>query len=198
MSIRLGLVVATVVILPVGVNAQPAEEPPSLRLPQGARVRLQAATAPSSWVEGFLVSADSTSVALVPKDAPPVGGAELRMPRSSVTRLELMTGTKHHWLHGLVIGAAAGAALGFLVEVDPVACQYDDYNYSCSRGEAVGYTAAGGAMIGVLVGGLVTSQRWTPVALDALGPPAPRVSGLTPRLRALPRGGVELALAVGF
>ena len=92
MSIRLGLLVATVVILPVGVNAQPAEEPPSLRLPQGARVRLQAATAPSSWVEGFLVSADTTSVALVPTDAPPVGGVvvgygfQMPSPVESVSR----------------------------------------------------------------------------------------------------------------
>jgi hypothetical protein len=198
MSFSRALVVVAISASPAIAAAQPSAEPAPLRLPMGSRVRVQMASAPGSWTKGILTSADSAGVSLIPEHAPPLGDNQLRLPTTSVSRLELMTGTKRHWLHGLVIGAAAGAALGFLAEVDPVACQYDDYNYSCSRGEAVGYTAAGGAMIGVLIGGLVTSQRWTPVALDALGPPAPRVSGVTPRLRALPRGGIELALAVGF
>jgi len=53
---------------------------------------------------------------------------------------------------------------------------------------------AGGAGIGALV----KTDRWTPVALDTLGPSAPRVSGVTPQIRVQPRGGLGLGLAVGF
>jgi hypothetical protein len=68
----------------------------------------------------------------------------------------------------------------------------------CSRGEAVAYGVLGFGALGTGIGALIKTDRWTPVALDALAPPAPRVSGLAPRLRALPRGGVELAVAFGF
>jgi len=137
-------------------------------------------------------------VSLIPDDAAPLGENRFSLPTESVTRLELKTGSKRHWLPGLLAGAALGAVIEATAEIDPHTC--DSYYTStfCSRGEAyaAGILAMGG--IGAGVGALVKTDRWTPVALDALGPPAPRVSGVTPRLRALPRGGVELALAVGF
>jgi len=98
---------------------------------------------------------------------------------------------------GLLIGAAAGVAFGFTLDVDPVACKYD-YNYECSRGAAVALAGETFAALGAGIGALVKVDKWTPVALDALAPPAPRVSGMVPCLRALPRGGVELGIAVGF
>ena len=81
--------------------------------------------------------------------------------------------------------------------MDSVACKYDD-EYFCSRGEAVAGGAIGFGLIGAGVGALVKTERWAPVALEALGPSAPRESGLAPRLRALPHGGVELGVAFGF
>jgi hypothetical protein len=163
----------------------------------GARVRLQTSAAPGSWIRGILVSADSASIALVPENAPPLGANQLRVPSASVARFELRTGSKRHWLYGLAVGAALGVAVGFAADVDAVACEYN-YDYSCSRGEALAYGVLGVGALGTGVGALIKTDKWTPVALDALGPPPPRASGLAPRLRALPRGGVELAVAFGF
>ena len=191
------LVLAAIVGARTSALAQPAAEPLLLRLPMGARVRLQTAAAPGSWMRGILLSADSASIGLVPENAPPLGANQLVVPSTSVGRFELQTGIKRHWLHGLVAGLALGVALGFTLNVDPVACKYD-YDYACSRGEAVAYSGLGSGAIGAGIGALIKTERWTPVAVDALAPPAPRVSGLAPRLRMLPRGGVELAVAVGF
>jgi hypothetical protein len=198
MRLRSVLILAAIPgVLTSGAAAQPPDEPPLLTLPMGARVRLQTAAAPGSWVKGVLVSADSASIGLVPEDAPPLVANQLRLPTTSVGRFELKTGSKRHWLYGLIVGAALGLALGVTSDVDPVACEYS-YEYFCSRGEAI---AAGVGVLGAVgagVGALVKTDRWTPVALDALAPPAPRVSGAAPRLRALPRGGVELGLTIGF
>ena len=192
------LFLAVILVVPAGsALAQPAAEPALLTLPMGARVRMQTTAAPGAWIKGILVSADSASVALIPENAPPLGANQLRVPSASVARFELKTGTKRHWLWGLLIGAAAGVGIGFSLDVDPVACKYD-IDYECSRGAAVALGVGTFGAIGAGVGALVKTDKWTPVALDALAPPPPRVSGLTPRLRVLPRGGVELGVAVGF
>jgi hypothetical protein len=176
--------------------SSPAVEPALLTLPMGAQVRLRTTAAPGQWMKGILASADSSSVALVPEGAPPLGPNQLRMPSASVSRLELKTGSKRQWLWGLAIGAVAGLATGATADVDPIACEYD-YNYECSRGAALalyGITMAG---LGAGVGALVKTDLWTPVALDALAPPPARVSGIAPQIRAV-RGGVSLGVAVGF
>lgn len=184
--------------------AQPAAEPSLLRLPMGARVRLQTAAAPGAWVKGILVSADSASVALVPEDAPPLGANQLVVPSASVGRFELRTGSKRHWLRGLIAGVAVGLVAGFTADVDSQACDTQSLGgfssgwYYCSRGEAVAISSLAFGVVGAGIGALVKTDRWTPVALDALPPPAPRVSGMAPRLRVLTGGGVELGLAVGF
>jgi hypothetical protein len=200
MGIRGAVIVAAILGVPAtGALAQqpPAPEPALLTLPMGARVRLQTGTAGSQWLRGVLVGADSASVGIVPEEAPPLGANQLRLPMSHVTRFELKTGSKRQWLRGLIVGVAAGVALGFAIEVDPVACTYDN-NYECSRGAALALGGATFGAIGAGVGALVKTERWTPVALDALAPPAPRVSGVAPRLRVLPRGGATLGLVVGF
>jgi hypothetical protein len=199
MSVRRALVVAAILGMPaVAAVAQPAPEPPQLTLPMGAHVRVQTTAAPGSWVKGILVSADSATIALVPQNAPPLGANQLRLPRASVGRFELQTGSKRHWLVGLAVGVALGVAWGATTDVNPDNCGYASDAF-CSRGEAIaglGLTLGG---IGAGIGALVKTDRWTPVALDALAPPPPpRVSGIVPRLRALPGGGVGLGVAVGF
>ena len=198
MSVRGALVLVTIVASPSVARAQAPAEPVPLTLPMGARVRVQTTAAPGSWMKGILVSADSSTIAMVPEHAPPLGANQLRLPSASIGRFELHTGSKRHWLIGLAAGVAVGVAVGATTnEIDPVACEYD-YNYACSRGEAIALYGATFGAIGAGIGALVKTDRWTPIAVDALGPPPPRVSGIVPRVRALPRGGVELALAVGF
>jgi hypothetical protein len=163
----------------------------------GSKVRLQSKAAPGHWLKGVLVRADSESVALVPEGAPPLGANQMSLASASVGRFELKTGSKRQWLWGLAAGAALGLVIGATTDVDPVACEFD-YNYECSRGSALAIYGLGTAALGAGVGALIKTDRWMPVALDALAPPAPRVSGIAPRLRVLPGGGVALGLAFGF
>lgn len=193
------LILAVMLVVPVGgALAQPVADPALLTLPMGARVRLQSLAAPGNWVKGVLVGADSTGVAIVPENAPPLGANQLRLPSASVARFELATGKKRQWLWGLVVGAALGVAVGATADVNPDTCDYT-YSYEfCSRGEAVAASVAVLGAMGAGIGALVKTDRWTPVALDALAPPPARVSGVAPQVRVLPRGGVVLGLAVGF
>ena len=193
------LVLAVMLVVPAGgALAQPVAEPTPLTLPMGARVRLQSLAAPGNWVKGVLVGADSTGVAIVPENAPPLGANQLRVPSASLGRFELRTGSKRQWLAGLIVGAALGLAVGATADVNPDTCEYT-YSYEfCSRGEAVAASVAVLGAMGAGIGALVKTDRWTPVALDALAPPAPRVSGIAPHLRTLPGGGVQLGLTVGF
>jgi hypothetical protein len=196
MGRRLAVVVAALGLLATDAVAQSTAQPPALELPVGARVRLRTRAAPGDWIKGYLARADSASVALVPEGAPPFGANELRIPRDEVTRFELATGRKSQWLRGVVIGAALGVAMGFSMDVDPGRCQFDD-NYFCSRGGAVALMGATSAGIGALVGAAFRKDVWTPVGIDALGPPPARVSEAGLALRAVP-GGVSLGLSVRF
>ena len=129
MGVKQGLTLAVILgISASGALAQPAAEPPLLKLPMGARVRLQPLAAPGDWMKGILVSADSTSVAIVPEDAPPLGNNQLVVPSASIARFELATGRKRHWLKGLISGVALGLVVGFTEEVDSSTCN-DPYSY---------------------------------------------------------------------
>ena len=196
MGTRTWLLAALLGSLATDALAQAVPEPPALELPVGARVRVRTEAAPGDWIKGTLAGADSGTIALVPEGAPPLGASVLRLPRETVTRLDLVTGKKWQWLPGLVIGAALGVAMGFAVAVDPVRCEFDD-NYACSRGEAVAVTGGFWAATGAGIGALVKRDVWTPVGLDALGPPPARVGRAGLGLHAL-RGGVSLDLSVRF
>jgi len=196
MRLRLAFVAATLGLPAAGAAAQPASEPPALKLPVGARVRVQVVAEPGPWLNGSLAAADTGGIALFPEGGPPFAGGELRLPRESISRLEIAAGKKRRWLAGLLIGAAAGVAMGLAMDVDPVQCKFDD-DYACSRGEALGLMGGTLAVSGAGVGALVKSDVWIPVALDALGPPPPRVGIGGPALRATP-GGLSLGLTVRF
>jgi len=196
MRSTLPLVVALLGLAAGEALAQEVSPPPALELPLGARVRLRTQASPGDWIEGVLASADTGTISLVPKEAPPLGANQLRLPSETVTRLEVVTGRKRQWLPGLLIGAAAGVAMGVSMDVDPERCEFDD-NFFCSRGGAVAAMGATSAAIGALVGSLVKKDVWTPVALDALGPPPARGRRAGLGLRAVP-GGLALRLSVSF
>ncbi len=196
MKTRTWLLAALLGSLASDALAQASPEPPALELPVGARVRVRTYPAMGGWIKGVLAGADYGTIALVPDGAPPLGPNQLRLPREAVTRFEIATGKKRQWLPGLVVGAALGVAMGFAIDVDPVRCEFDD-NYACSRGEAVALVGGTMAALGAGVGSLVRRDVWTPVGLDALGPPPARVGRSGLGLRAVP-GGVSLDLSVRF
>jgi hypothetical protein len=164
-----------IVVLAAGVPvalAQAPPVPPPLKLPAGVRVRVWTHSLPNHRIEGTLLSADSTAVALVPKSGQPLLGGEMRLPAPDVTRLDVALEKKGHWWQGALIGAAVGAALAFTDDVDPVLCEVNE-NVLCSRGEAVLVYGLTSTAMGAGIGALIKTDRWTPVALDAFGPPSP-------------------------
>jgi hypothetical protein len=196
MRMTLPLAAGLLALIACEALAQDAPQPPALQLPAGARVRLRTQASPAEWIKGTLASADSGSIAVVPEGAPPLGANVLRLPRGSVTRLDLVTGKKRQWLPGLLIGGALGVAMGFAMDVDPVRCEFDD-NYYCSRGGAVAAMGVGSAAMGAGIGALIRKDVWMPVGLDALGPPPARVTLAGSGLRVVP-GGLALAVSVRF
>lgn len=189
------LVVVALLGFGVGAHARELPEPPALELPMGAQVRVRT-QASGEWIKGTLASADAGTIALVPEEAPPLGANQLRLPSDAVTRLEIRTGKKRQWLPGLLVGAALGVALGASMDVDPERCEFDD-NYFCSRGGAIAAMGGTFAGLGALTGSLIKKDVWTPVALDALGPPGKGVARAKLGLRTV-SGGVALALSVQF
>ena len=108
---------------------------------------------------------------------------------SKVERVEVVRGTRSHWVEGAAIGFVPGAVfLGAVVYV--MGC--DDYNASCNTGEAVLAGLVGGvatAGVGALIGLAVKSDRWVKVPL-----PKPKVAlSLAPM-----RGGLRAAVTVRF
>jgi len=151
--------------------AQASPEPPPLRLPAGIRARVFTRALPDRTVEGRIVSADASAVTLVPRLADPFERGELTVRTSDVAKLEVTFGKKRHGWQGALIGAAAGALVGLAFDVDPVLCKVDN-NYFCSRGAAIAGGAGAFAIVGGAIGFFVKTDRWTPVALDTLGPPS--------------------------
>ncbi len=168
-----------VMVLGTGAPVVLAEEPPApphLKLPAGIRVRVRTYSLSGQTIEGTLLSADSGAVALVPKSEQPLLGREVKLPAADVTRMDVALSRKGHWWQGALVGVALGLVVGFAEDVDPVLCKADD-NVLCSRGEALalyGLTLGG---TGALVGALVKTDQWTPVALDTLGPPVREARG---------------------
>ncbi|HSD29163.1 MAG TPA: hypothetical protein VLL75_17815 [Vicinamibacteria bacterium] len=159
---------------PAFAQAHPA--PPPLRLPSGVRVRVWTHSLPGQRIEGTLLRADSGAVTLVPRSDQPLVGGELKLPAADVTRLDVTLGKKRHWWQGAVIGAALGLAVALTDDVDPVLCKVNE-NVLCSRGEALLVYGLTSTAIGAGVGALIKTDRWTPVALDALGPPVREARG---------------------
>jgi hypothetical protein len=195
MRIKLLLVVAVVGLVSTGALAQEPPEPPALELPLGARVRVRT-SASSDWIKGTLASADTATIGLVPEEAPPLGDNQLRLPSAGVTELQLVTGEKSRWLYGLVIGAGLGVAMGFDTDVDSAQCEVSS-DVFCSRAGAMAAMGITSAALGALIGKLIKTDVWTPVALDALGPPRESGTRASIGLQPVP-GGLGATVSVRF
>jgi hypothetical protein len=165
-----------------GATAQETPGDAPHRLPAGAQVRIHQG---GSWTRAYLARQEGTNLVLaLPGIHPLAPPAELAVPLSSVDRLEIHVGKKRHALLGAAIGAVV---LGLAGMSDPVdtskGCSYQSPQ-PCSRAEAIAVGTLGGALLGAIVGRLVETDQWAPVARDAIIP-APPTSA---ELRAAPGG----------
>ena len=168
LTVLLGDAYAAAAQVPPAPPGPPA--PPPLKLPAGVRVRVCTYSLAGERIDGTLVGTDATSITLVPKGSHPLVPSEMKLPAGDVTRLDVALGRKSHWWQGAVVGALLGAALAFTDDVDPALCKVNE-NVLCSRGDAILTYGLGSVAVGTVVGALIKTDRWTPVALDALGPP---------------------------
>jgi len=157
--------------------------PPALRLPAGARVRVFAAG--QGGIEAYLSRHDDASVTIAfPGEGPLAPPTEMAVPTASIERMEMSLGKKRHGWLGAAIGTLVFGLTGFSDPIDTSASCNSSSSAPCSRAEAVVIAALAGAAMGGVVGHFVQTERWTPVALDALAPLPPSTS----EIRSAPGG----------
>ena len=151
-----------------------AQEPPPVKV--GDRVRV---TAPDVRSAGIVQLLTTDSLVMRPEYVfvmrpEYVTPNRLAIPLASVTRLELgMPGGSQAGqgaLYGFIIGVFGGSIVGF------AACENDSYvdvTSACALAGAVIF-GAGGALVGAIVGAMISNTRWEEVPLDrvrvSLGP----------------------------
>lgn len=172
---RSSFVVALVAALLYAGEVQGQDQRASLSpMAVGTRVRILAPAAVNGRIEGMILEMDEKSLLLMSEEQ------RLRVPRESITQLEVSTGKRRRALKGLIVGAGLGTlvygAMGVGTTVD------------ASHGEAALVGLGVGAAWGVGIGALIKADRWSSVPLE-------RVQfGLAPT-----RGkGLGLALSVSF
>ena len=157
-------------------------------LTPGARVRVWPACAalagseadqPCYPVVGRLVKTEATGV-LIQRE----GRGPEAFPRDSSTRLEVSEGSRHHTLHGLAIGTAVGFGVGMIL-AGRAGCGSGIFDDDLCG--AYGIAIPAGAALGAVVGRLIRSERWRPIAASSA------------RLRLVPsRERLNLSLHVAF
>ena len=125
-------------------------------------------------IEGTLLSADSDAVTLVPKSDQPLVGGEITLPAGDVTRLDVALEQEAALVAGRRDRRGGGrCACAFTDDVDPVLCEVNENVLCRTRGEALAVYGLTTTALGAGIGALIKTDRWTPVALDAFGPPSP-------------------------
>jgi len=146
----------------------------------GARVKVKFAEAGKSrQVTGTLVFRDADSIAVMTqgKTAPPTmtmtgpqphqqPEAPIRVviPRAGMSSMQVSAGRHSSVGMGALIGGAVGVAGGVAIGVASL-CSISSDTFLCLENGAqvaavAGITGAGGALIGALVGALVTHEKW--------------------------------------
>ena len=143
---------AAVLVFAVGSLA--AQQPD---LVAGTRVRVHAsgATLP---LTGTIAWQDRTNLAVVRSP-----GDTAIVPLTALTRMDVSRGRQSNVLRGARAGALIGAGAGVLLGLVAMA---DDDSYFDYGAEVVPFGALGGGFIGgtigLLIGSVTTSERWTP------------------------------------
>jgi hypothetical protein len=159
------LVLTGILVLtsPSEVLAQP--------LQPGDRIRVTAAPILPESQRGHFISLDGDSLVLegAGLDLGRAGAAPMRwaVPRDLVSQLERSEGYRGYAGRGFVIGAGVGLVGGLIAisSGNGSACRGSgDYGALCAF--FVGISTVGGGALGLLVGALVRTERWTPVFPD--------------------------------
>jgi len=124
-----------------------------VRLLPGTKLRLEREGLSGALV-GRLLALDERAMTIGDRDW------RIDLPRDRVTRVQVATRQRDHWLAGALIGVGAGAALG---ATETPGCDSDGTCYT--RAENIGYAAAGAGLIGALIGALYKTDVWSDVPL---------------------------------
>jgi hypothetical protein len=152
-----------------GVSWLQAQQAPEVI--EGSRIRVS--TEPDVVRPNPLVT---TLVRLTPDTMTVIassGGAELAIPNSAVTRLEVSGGKQGRALRGLGIGLVAGTVVGGLAwALGSSSCEgelcgtgIDDAVSATFGAVALVAGALGGATVGLIIGAASPAERWDPVPL---------------------------------
>jgi hypothetical protein len=153
----------------LGASWLQAQQVPELT--EGSRIRVS--TEPDVVRPNPLVT---TLVRLTPDSMTVMassGGADLAIPHSAVTRLEVSGGKQGRALRGLGIGMVAGAVVGGLAwALGSSSCEgelcgtgFDDALSATVGAVALVAGALGGATVGLIIGAASPGERWDPVPL---------------------------------
>lgn len=141
-------------------------------LTPGTRVRVwPACAAPASSVVkpcaplvGQLLTLDTTGV-LIQREGRPAEALSL----GPSTRLEVSGGSRHHTLLGLGAGAVVGFGVGMIL-AKRAGCDHGIFGSNESEDDLCGaygiVAIPAGAALGAVVGRIISSERWRPVAAN--------------------------------
>jgi hypothetical protein len=172
---RAGGLAAAIVLGAMAASAAAAE--PTVTI--GARARVTAPSVSAGCVEGTLAAVDSETLTIVSED----DDRRVEVPRSRITKLEVVKGKKSRWAIGALVGAGAGVLLGVVASNPPSSA--DQFQID---GGAVAVCGAVGAAGGALVGAVLRTDRWTSVPADTV----------TLSIGPVPGPGIALAMRVSF
>jgi hypothetical protein len=126
------------------------------------RVRVTAPHLELRRQEGRLLSLDRDSLVLTGSTRHWV------VPRHLLTQVDSLRGVRGHALVGLATGAAVGFVVGAMMFTPHTTACTGSGNYAKDCRLYRAGIVVGGAGLGALVGALIRSEQWAPVALDSL------------------------------
>ena len=142
----------------LGAQATPPLEP-------GSRIRVRAPEAGANKLVGSYLGTVDDTLRVQMEEPPSVRS----IPFSSVVALEASRGRKSNTLKGLGLGFLGGVGVGVVVGL-AVDASDDDMSRLQLVGLGAGFFGACGAVVGLLTGAMITSERWEEVSLDRLRP----------------------------